>query len=442
MLSATLFLIIKKIGLIFHVFFVIPTKMLSRHFYRDDEVKAALLWCLQKKRVEEGLFWLQELLDSELYDDVFKVMFKGWLWSFGIRQMGWFNAFYTLYKKDCPDEDEIVNLFYSLIRLPVIERDTSILGLLVLGIGAELEPLPSTDKVSPVHEDSVRVAFHRYSALGKARSAWILAVQLFLNDEAATWKFMIELGIPHTLQLISEEYALDIPKLTCLACAVAFLCMKGKKYIKPFEIIEVDIETAKRRTIWKQLEGRRERRQFEIPLLSLSWMTMRGSNSYTQDTLDELRGINLDTLRDNACPFWKSVADSVEENDDSIEEFWDTYFPDDRPDEWSLEDQKKSHGSGSLALNEQKDYIKYVRKWYGTSGSVILWDCMKSVLKMFESVDLGDKWHNGYTSLYVKKNLIHQKPAKLKFKIMKIDDCKMIITKTDKPILVEDDTAI
>ena len=79
--------------------------MLTRHLYRHDEVMTALLWCLQKRRVEEGLFWLQELLDSELYDDVFKVMFKGWLWSFGCLQMGWFEAYYVLYKKENVDEE-------------------------------------------------------------------------------------------------------------------------------------------------------------------------------------------------------------------------------------------------------------------------------------------------------------------------------------------------
>jgi hypothetical protein len=48
--------------------------MLTRHLYRDDEVMVALLWCLQKRRVEESLFWLQELLDSELYDDIVQGM--------------------------------------------------------------------------------------------------------------------------------------------------------------------------------------------------------------------------------------------------------------------------------------------------------------------------------------------------------------------------------
>ena len=33
-------------------------------------------------------------------------------------------------------------------------------------------------------------------------------------------------------------------------------------------------------------------------------------------------------------------------DDDTLEQFFDTYFPDDIPDEWSKEDQLKSHGRG------------------------------------------------------------------------------------------------
>jgi hypothetical protein len=413
--------------------------MLTRHFYRDDEVVTALMWSLHKRRVEEGLFWLQELLDSELYDHVFKILFKGWLWSFGCTQMGWFDAYYTVYKKDCADEDEIVNLFYSLIRLPATERDVSVLGLLVLGVGADLEPLPLTpkaDKVALGYHDKLRAAFIRYAALGKAKSAWVIAVQLYLADAVSAWEFLIERGMGSSLKRMSEELDDTDLKLGCLACAVASLCIKGKR--TPIKFVEVDEWMAKKRLEWKRLEGRRERREYTIPTSCLAWMTERGSLSYENHTLSELRKINLDTLRNHACPFWQSVAD-VQENDDAVETFWDTYFPDDRPDEWSLEDQKKSHGPGPLALNEERSLTKHMRKWYGTSCSLILWDCMKHVLGTFDSV----KWSEGYAALYTKKNLLHRRPAKLTFKVVKIDGSEMVFTKSDRvPVPVDDEDSI
>lgn len=415
--------------------------MLTRHFYRDDEVITALLWCLHKRRVEEGLFWLQELLDSELYDDIFKVLFKGWLWSFGCAQMGWFDAFYALYKKDTADEDEIVNLFYSLIRLSTEKRDISVLSLLVLGVGADLEPLPLTpkaDKVALGYHDTLRAAFIRYAALGKAKSAWVIAVQLYLTDADATWEFLLSRGATRTLKSMSDELEDADLKLGLVACAVSFLCIKGKT--PPFTLVDVDEWTAKKRVEWKQLEGRRLRRIYEIPKSCLAWMTQRGTVSYKKHTLDELRKINLDTLRYRACPFWQEAVEGVDEtNDDAIENFWDTYFPDDRPDEWSLEDQKKSHGPGPLALDEERNVAKHMRKWYGTSGSLILWDCMKHVLLMFDS-GLDSRCSEGYTRLYEKKNLLHRRAAKLTFRVVKIDGSEMVVTKVDPvPVPVDDD---
>ena len=224
-------------------------------------------------------------------------------------------------------------------------------------------------------------------------------------------------------------------KLGCLACAVGFLCIKGKQ--TAIKIIEVDVATAKKRMEWKCLEGRRGRREYAIPTSCLAWITERGTVTYKKHTLGELRKINLDTLRNRACPFWQeAVADIHDDEDNAVETFWDTYFPDDRPDEWSLEDQKKSHGPGPLALNEVRDLGKHMRKWYGTSGSLILWDCMKNVLRVFDSA----QWSEGYASQYHKKNLLHRRPAKLTFKVVKIDGSEMVVTKpVPVPLPVNDD---
>jgi hypothetical protein len=426
-----LFLNIKKIGFTFHTEDWHLSKMLTRHFYRDDEVVTALLWCIHKRRVEEGLFWLQELLDSELYDDVFQLLFLGWLWSFGCTQIDWFDAFYAVYKKDNADEEEIVNLFYSLIRLPSEKRDVSVLALLVLGVGADLEPLPLTpraDKIAAGYHDTLRAAFIRYAALGKAKSAWVIAVQLYLTDAAGAWGFLVERGVTTSLKFMAEGLEDTDLKLGCLACAVGFLCIKTKQ--APIKIVELDPGTAKKRLEWKRLEGRRARREYEIPVLCLAWITERGSVTYKKHTLGELRKINLDTLRYRACPFWQeAVAKVQDDNDDAIETFWDTHFPDDRPDEWLLEDQKKSHGPGPLALGEERDLVKHMRKWYGSSGSLIVWDCMKDMLRAFDST----KWSDGYAALYQKKNLLHKRPAKLTFKVVKIEGSDVVFTKSVTP---------
>jgi hypothetical protein len=44
------------------------------------------------------------------------------------------------------------------------------------------------------------------------------------------------------------------------------------------------------------------------------------------------------------CQFWRKVYASYSE--ETHDEFHDTYFPDDIPDEWSAADQQMSHGVG------------------------------------------------------------------------------------------------
>ena len=51
------------------------------------------------------------------------------------------------------------------------------------------------------------------------------------------------------------------------------------------------------------------------------------------------------------------------QSDDELEAFYGTYFPDDIPDEWSLVDQKKSHGPGVLRSGQMLDLAALGRLW-------------------------------------------------------------------------------
>jgi hypothetical protein len=60
------------------------------------------------------------------------------------------------------------------------------------------------------------------------------------------------------------------------------------------------------------------------------------------------------TFLKNGTSFWRNVLDShsvrigkeleFPNDDDAVESFYTTYFPDDIPDEWSLQERQKSHG--------------------------------------------------------------------------------------------------
>jgi hypothetical protein len=77
------------------------------------------------------------------------------------------------------------------------------------------------------------------------------------------------------------------------------------------------------------------------------------------------------TFLQNATSFWKNVLDTnsihiSEElefpNDEAVESFYTTYFPDDIPDEWSIQERQKSHGF-SASVTKQSDLAFLFRQF-------------------------------------------------------------------------------
>jgi hypothetical protein len=92
---------------------------------------------------------------------------------------------------------------------------------------------------------------------------------------------------------------------------------------------------------WRTYDGSaRKRRVHSIPYDCLFGMTRRGIG---EDTTEELRRLTMASLE--TSPFWKKNMAGLD-----TETFWDTYFNAvtcDHPDEWSLAEQRASHGAGA-----------------------------------------------------------------------------------------------
>jgi hypothetical protein len=109
---------------------------------------------------------------------------------------------------------------------------------------------------------------------------------------------------------------------------------------------------------WMDAAGHRKGRLHEIPDAALHANTTRGSMPFKYTNIGDVR--DPVSILSEGCRFWQEAFQSagiaVEEdtgsiqfpNDDALEEFYERYFPDDIPDEWSTADQQKSHGRGFL----------------------------------------------------------------------------------------------
>jgi hypothetical protein len=107
---------------------------------------------------------------------------------------------------------------------------------------------------------------------------------------------------------------------------------------------------------WDTVIGRRAARIQSIPAEALHAGTTRGSLDPKYTNIPDLR--DPVPLLLESCRWWRETvlaAGAIENkeedtvcfpDDDVYEDFMDTHFPDDIPDEWSAADQQKSHGRG------------------------------------------------------------------------------------------------
>jgi hypothetical protein len=116
---------------------------------------------------------------------------------------------------------------------------------------------------------------------------------------------------------------------------------------------------------WTALEGKRARRIFPIRPKALSGVLSKN-----------IQEIRTPLLALRGSPYWETVADefggwkNIHTRDESREAFFDLYFPDDIPDEWSTADQQKSHRKYTLTNTDDT-----LVTLYGTSPSLglVVW---------------------------------------------------------------------
>lgn len=379
---------------------------LTRHLYRLEEVSAALMWCLVSRRIKESVFWTQELIDSGYITELWNILFRTWALYVGIGRIEFVRQLVLFQQKDELSDDDIVDLVCGFCRMPAEDNDASALTLLSLGLVCPLQP----DRVGKPKlleivsskietQDAFEQTFLAACLQGKTIFAWLLVRGFWDTRDDHIWKLLhavqnVKTGSPvlrHILTILQEKSAERCGWL-CRAIAVAAVCLNSKQLAESQHamICECVPHIAKERQEWKAAEGRRSRRIFTIPSDCLYYITARGRTPYTVSNLDEIRNISFKTL--GSCPFWAEQLDAYRplDSDECLERFWDEQFPDDIPDEWSLDDQKKSHGDGFCGPDEKPSLTKFLRKWYrrGSMPCRAVWLGLPEALRILGQMEL------------------------------------------------------
>lgn len=265
---------------------------LTKRLYKLDEVRAALIFCIRARRIQESQFWLRELEESLYGNDARRVLFIAWFLFIGLENLTWLYE-WSLHSKSREGRQK---LCWQLCKLS--ERDGSLWWMLCAG--------PIVDRP------------------GTSVQHWRERCHL---DGEDFWQDIVEASKDERLDSILEALQEDMRTYSLIAKLVGHTIV----YYQTWGMVSTIAPD-----IVYQEGNLRVQRSYKIPERSLYGMTWRGLG---RDSTEELRDLSLDTL--NASPYWKRLCNS--------EEFWDTYFPwttVDHPDEWSLADREQSHGVG------------------------------------------------------------------------------------------------
>jgi len=253
----------------------------TRRIYELEEVIAAFLLSLRKQKIDDSLFWLEELEfsyeESVINDSILKVwaICKGVIW-------------------------------WNFLQTWADNKD-SILGRRAL-----------------VKE------YCKHSRAQKDSSIWLS----YCSREWQNYKDKI------TDKYIVSDDLQDSQLKLCINCWLNRLNPSLKSI--PLQYDNWNLQEEDDKLLFKM----RSSRKLHIPYDCHLGLTVRGLN---KNTTTNIHSVHLYTLLSN--PLWATLLEPylTEDNewtsDQDHEDFYTSYFgEEDIPDEWSLEEQQKSHG--------------------------------------------------------------------------------------------------
>jgi len=393
---------------------------LSRHFYTLDEVEAALSYCSTRNDIKETVFWCQEMLHSGCAVEAISCLFQTWLWDKGPFCLGWLLDSGAALSADELAESEVL-VAADRLRSCYALHDHSLWNILFLQrTSTSCRSCP--DRVTPKTPESVassfisarspeELFFVRACYQGKAQSAWwrpahlsdfwgivdaYIATVLPEEQRENTQQALSLLRSYERLLGNSHDAANEI--LSCLA--VLILCLSPEQRARSLSCGRGRTMDATAATFLQGLEpavGRVGFRLYTVPVACLYGRTARGRTRWSETTLPHLHQIEPHLL---GCPFWEEALTPFVDlltltedgflpwtSDDTMEEFYDQYFPDDIPDEWTLSEKKKSHGDGVLGPHDRVMLAKYVRL-HLSKTSRLAWNSNSLCQRQLESLGL------------------------------------------------------
>ena len=377
--------------------------MYTCNFYRLDEVCAALQFTISNRRYKESLFWVKELIESKEYEKIFETLFQTWFHSIGLGNIEILNKILTI---NTQDDNEVYDLVYGMSLLKESMRDCTLPVMFLYGVSnSEYKNRNVYFQLPPqlTQENPKLDTFIRAVLLGKYLEAWLLYQT---TDVTPMIERLIEFKFKNydMLSLIHSLQTCEVDETYKMCAMIGILCSKEDLLLSASGCIKhIDSEGINIINEYNSLGNKRKKRALVVPKDSLYGKTKRGTMTYTESNLHELYDPEyiienskvFDTILEKCGSYENFLEDS-----DAIEAFYKWYFPDDIPDEWSRDDQEKSHGCGINQVTDKPLIRRYFTRWVNLKSNCKIWDKETVVCNVIQQIQ------NKFLDYYIENKLL------------------------------------
>ena len=356
----------------------------------------------------ETAFWTIELCESNFEQECLDMLENIWIYNIGFGSWFSLRLIQSVYEEGSIEQEKLVEITCALAKRRLC--DSTIFHLLLRGATSpDWKPRFPHSKEYLTAKDAVEDCLKR----GKLNEAWLLGRSMDVKDQ---WKILEQIASENKR---SDELCILKELRSCvyenLAAAYVLVSLDDISWISSQEQMENKIPKEVQEAIddWQSETSMRKRRAIKPRAEALLYLTERSEQSpYTSSEPDIQLGL-LEALKKSE--YWASVLEhymtdglTTWKSDEHLESFYETYFPDDIPDEWSLKAREMSHGRG-LGKPLEQARSRFIYHTLQRSKSIELWN------SQFKDLDCTMEWSN----LYSVKPVIQfpLKPVKKSFEI-------------------------
>lgn len=352
---------------------------LTRHLYREDEVIAALIFCILRGRHVEAAFWCSEMIESEMIDELFSAMRRAWFYGVGIQCLGWLRNVQAL--GDAIEAERLLELVQQLSRA---KKDRSPITLLATDLSVQPDRVNADPAALADSSNSLEQFVKLAVAQRRTTTAWGGLQACPEPDNLLKRLAMSKHGVAGAKALKAIMADSGVWEARATACAA--LCLSREEFLASWAAEPQPLlrEVAAALKDWGQLRPR-QRRVYPVPPECLYYFTERGRTVSVYDSTEkEIMGRLEKPGALWGSVYWDSVADwQAVKTDDAVREaFYAENFPDDCPDEWSKADRAKSHGGGPLQRGAIPTLEIAMERLLGRLGSAVIWGKLPPVKKI------------------------------------------------------------